>query len=190
MIFASRMRALDYFATVREFDGCMSHGDTYAEAFENILIAMKGWIETKIEIGAPVPEPFSEGRYSGKFVLRRAAARWLEFQARSVVPAGSNIFLRKRELSLDKLPRRGMITVGMWQRGTFSACLSSRALVPRRRCIYRPHYVRSSTRCRPVPALQQARPDSFLHRKTCPVYGDNAFPSRPWLFRANGADAS
>jgi len=59
-----------YFATVREFDGCMSHGDTYAEAFENIQIAMRGWIETKIEIGSPVPEPFDEGRHSGKFVLR------------------------------------------------------------------------------------------------------------------------
>jgi predicted RNase H-like HicB family nuclease len=59
-----------YFATVREFDGCMSHGDTYAEAFENIREAMEGWIETKIANGFPVPEPIDESQYSGKFVLR------------------------------------------------------------------------------------------------------------------------
>jgi predicted RNase H-like HicB family nuclease len=59
-----------YFATIREFDGCMSHGDTYAEACENIQEAMEGWIETKLENGFPVPLPIDEGQYSGKFVLR------------------------------------------------------------------------------------------------------------------------
>ena len=59
-----------YYATVKEFDGCMSHGDTYTEAFENIRIAMEGWIETKLENGFPVPEPIEENQYSGKFVLR------------------------------------------------------------------------------------------------------------------------
>ena len=60
----------DYFATVQEFDGCMSHGDTYDEAFENIQEAMKGWIETKLEGGFSVPVPINESQYSGKFVLR------------------------------------------------------------------------------------------------------------------------
>ena len=59
-----------YFATVREFDGCMSHGDTYTDAFENIQEAMEGWIETKLEGGFPVPLPIDENQYSGKFVLR------------------------------------------------------------------------------------------------------------------------
>ena len=59
-----------YFATVQEFDGCMSHGDTYAEAFENIRDAMEGWIGAKLENGFPVPEPPGESPYSGKFVLR------------------------------------------------------------------------------------------------------------------------
>ena len=59
-----------YLATVREFDGCMSHGDTYVEAFENIREAMEGWIETKLENGFTVPEPVDENQYSGKFVLR------------------------------------------------------------------------------------------------------------------------
>jgi len=59
-----------YFATVREFDGCMSHGDTYAEAFENIQDAMKGWIVAKLENGFSVPDPIDDNQYSGKFVLR------------------------------------------------------------------------------------------------------------------------
>ena len=59
-----------YFATVRELDGCMSHGDTYTEAFENIQEAMEGWIECKIEGGFPVPLPVEDSQYSGKFVLR------------------------------------------------------------------------------------------------------------------------
>jgi predicted RNase H-like HicB family nuclease len=59
-----------YFATVQEFDGCMSHGDTYAEACENILEAMELWIEAKLEGGFPVPKPIDESHYSGKFVLR------------------------------------------------------------------------------------------------------------------------
>jgi len=59
-----------YYATVKEFDGCMSHGDTYSEAFENIQEAMEGWIETKLENGFAVPDPIEESQYSGKFVLR------------------------------------------------------------------------------------------------------------------------
>jgi predicted RNase H-like HicB family nuclease len=59
-----------YLAVVKEFDGCMSHGDTYGEAFENIQEAMKGWIETKLENGFTVPDPADETLYSGKFVLR------------------------------------------------------------------------------------------------------------------------
>jgi predicted RNase H-like HicB family nuclease len=59
-----------YFATVQEFDGCMSDGDTYAEAFENIQDAMELWIETKLENGFPIPDPINYNKYSGKFVLR------------------------------------------------------------------------------------------------------------------------
>jgi len=59
-----------YFARVGEFDGCMSHGDTYTDAFENIQEAMELWIEGKLEGGFPVPLPVDESKYSGKFVLR------------------------------------------------------------------------------------------------------------------------
>ena len=59
-----------YFATVRELDGCQSDGKTYAEAYESIQDAMKGWIEVKLENGFEVPVPIDDSQYSGKFVLR------------------------------------------------------------------------------------------------------------------------
>jgi predicted RNase H-like HicB family nuclease len=59
-----------YFATIEEFDGCMSDGDTYEEAAKNIQEAMELWIEGKLEGGFTVPPPAKDEGYSGKFVLR------------------------------------------------------------------------------------------------------------------------
>jgi predicted RNase H-like HicB family nuclease len=59
-----------YFATILEFDGCMSDGASYQEAFENIQEAMAGWIETKLANGFPVPAPVADEKYSGKFLVR------------------------------------------------------------------------------------------------------------------------
>jgi len=59
-----------YFANVLELDGCMSDGKTPEEAYENIMEAMEGWIETKLDNGFSVPEPIEDEKYSGKFVLR------------------------------------------------------------------------------------------------------------------------
>ena len=59
-----------YYARVMELDGCQSDGETFDEAYQNILEAMEGYIETKLENGFDVPLPGSEDRYSGKFVVR------------------------------------------------------------------------------------------------------------------------
>ena len=59
-----------YFAKVQELDGLMSDGETVEEAHRNILEAMEGWIETKLEAGFDVPVPVDVESYSGKFVLR------------------------------------------------------------------------------------------------------------------------
>ena len=59
-----------YFASVLELDGCMSDGATPDEAYKNIIEAMEGWVETRIEDGFPVPKPINTEKYSGKFVLR------------------------------------------------------------------------------------------------------------------------
>jgi predicted RNase H-like HicB family nuclease len=59
-----------YLATVLEFEGCMSDGASYQEAFENIQEAMTGWIETKLAKGFPIPPPVGDEKYSGKFMVR------------------------------------------------------------------------------------------------------------------------
>lgn len=59
-----------FVATVLEFDGCMGTGDTYEEAYNDVLEAMEGWIETKLENGFSVPEPMDAENFSGKFVVR------------------------------------------------------------------------------------------------------------------------
>jgi antitoxin HicB len=59
-----------FFAEVEELEGCMTQGETYQEAYENILEAMEGWLEVAIEKNIKIPEPESESQYSGKFTLR------------------------------------------------------------------------------------------------------------------------
>jgi antitoxin HicB len=61
-----------YFVKVKELEGCMSVGDTKAEALEMIDDAMRGWLEVALEDGIeiPLPEALREDKYSGKFALR------------------------------------------------------------------------------------------------------------------------
>jgi predicted RNase H-like HicB family nuclease len=59
-----------FHASVLEFDGCHSTGDTFEEAYSSLLEAMEGWIETKLGNGYTVPPPFDAGNFSGKFVVR------------------------------------------------------------------------------------------------------------------------
>lgn len=59
-----------FFAEVEELEGCMTQGETYKEAYENILEAMEGWLEVALERGITIPEPESESQFSGKFTLR------------------------------------------------------------------------------------------------------------------------
>lgn len=42
---------------IPELPGCMTHGDTYAEAVMRAEEAMQAWIETAQEDGEEVPEP-------------------------------------------------------------------------------------------------------------------------------------
>ena len=59
-----------YYARVMELDGCQSDGDTFDEAYQNLLEAMEGYIETKLANGYEVPLPNTTEQYSGKFVVR------------------------------------------------------------------------------------------------------------------------
>jgi predicted RNase H-like HicB family nuclease len=46
-----------WFARIVEFEGCMTEGDTETEALENLDRAMRGWLNAKLSMGAPIPEP-------------------------------------------------------------------------------------------------------------------------------------
>jgi len=59
-----------YHASVLELDGCQSTGETFHEAYEGLMEAMEGWIETKLEAGFPIPKPLDTDSFSGRFVVR------------------------------------------------------------------------------------------------------------------------
>lgn len=61
-----------FFVKVKELEGCMSVGDTKAEALEMIDDAMLGWLTVALEdrLEIPLPESMQKERYSGKFPLR------------------------------------------------------------------------------------------------------------------------
>lgn len=46
-----------YVAEVPELPGCVSDGETYAEALANAEDAARAWIETARDLGRPIPEP-------------------------------------------------------------------------------------------------------------------------------------
>jgi antitoxin HicB len=55
---------------IPDLPGCMTQGDTAAEAFEMIAEAKELWIESAYEYGDPIPMPSTEMEYSGKTMLR------------------------------------------------------------------------------------------------------------------------
>lgn len=59
-----------YFGKVLELDGCVSDGETLEELNKNIKEAMRLWLEVCIENGDPVPKPFLDSSYSGRFNIR------------------------------------------------------------------------------------------------------------------------
>ena len=61
-----------WFATVEELPGCMSDGDTEAEALASVRDAMHGWISAALEAGRPIPEARDDAREAdgGKAPLR------------------------------------------------------------------------------------------------------------------------
>jgi predicted RNase H-like HicB family nuclease len=59
-----------YGAEILEFPGCVSQGDTPAEAYANLEEAATSWLEATLEAGQSVPQPFAVAGYSGRFALR------------------------------------------------------------------------------------------------------------------------
>lgn len=60
-----------YRGEILEFPGCISTGDTPAEALESLEEIAESWIASALANGQSVPAPFSEcEEYSGKILLR------------------------------------------------------------------------------------------------------------------------
>ena len=59
-----------FHASVLELEGCQSTGETFQSAYDGLMEAMEGWIETKLENGFNIPLPIDNDKFSGKFVVR------------------------------------------------------------------------------------------------------------------------
>lgn len=61
-----------FFVKIKELDGCMTVGETMAEAMAMVEDAKRAWLTAAFEDGIeiPLPESMQAGRYSGKFALR------------------------------------------------------------------------------------------------------------------------
>ena len=46
-----------WIANVPDLKYCSAHGETPEEAFAEIQIAKRGWLESARDIGVPIPEP-------------------------------------------------------------------------------------------------------------------------------------
>ena len=49
-----------YVVTVPELPGCVTEGDTFAEALEMVKDAMTGWLYVAVKFGDPVPKVFED----------------------------------------------------------------------------------------------------------------------------------
>jgi antitoxin HicB len=56
-----------FLALVPDLPGCMSDGETPAEAFANAQDAITVWIEAANELGRPIPSPTSSTRLDSLF---------------------------------------------------------------------------------------------------------------------------
>jgi antitoxin HicB len=55
---------------VPDLPGCMTAGETEAEALEMIHDAMALWLTVAVEDGLPIPPPSSPPEYSGRLLVR------------------------------------------------------------------------------------------------------------------------
>lgn len=59
-----------FVASYPELPGCITCGETIAEAVSNAQDAKQSWIEASLEAGDNIPEPETIEDYSGQFKLR------------------------------------------------------------------------------------------------------------------------
>lgn len=73
-----------YFAEIEELPGCMTEADTKEDVIKMLEDAKEAWLETALDRGIVIPEPF-EDDYSGKFNVRvpKFLHRKLAYKAKS-----------------------------------------------------------------------------------------------------------
>lgn len=59
-----------YVAEIPELVGCLTQGDDMQDTLKMIEDAKRAWIEIAIQDGREIPEPETEEKYSGKFLVR------------------------------------------------------------------------------------------------------------------------
>ncbi len=59
-----------YLIQFPDLQGCISDGETPEEAVQNGMVALTGWLETRQELGLPIPVPHSAQNEPVKFVAR------------------------------------------------------------------------------------------------------------------------
>ncbi len=57
-------------ALIREFPGCVSQGDSPAEAYANLEDAAKAWIGAALDLGQSIPAPRAVESHGGRVLLR------------------------------------------------------------------------------------------------------------------------
>lgn len=87
-----------YVVEITDLPGCSSHAEELDEAFAKLQIAKEAWLEVSLSRGLEVPEPVSEDKFSGKFLLRVPAKLHKQLATR----AG------KEGLSLNQLIRSAL----------------------------------------------------------------------------------
>lgn len=93
-----------YVASVEELPGCMSHGDTHEHAWEMIQEAAEGYLETCVERKLEIPEPLSEIKASGNFMIRVTPEIHRELKKRSA-EAGYRMFSKFMSATLESVAK-------------------------------------------------------------------------------------
>ena len=90
-----------YVAEIPELAGCLTQGDDMQDALEMIEDAKKAWIDIAIHDNREIPEPETEEKYSGKFLVRVPKSLHKELAMRA----------KKEAVSLNQLATYFLSTV-------------------------------------------------------------------------------
>lgn len=59
-----------FVAEIEDLPGCLAQGETLEQAYQEIEIARKLWLETTYDDSQDIPLPRDDRDYSGKFIVR------------------------------------------------------------------------------------------------------------------------